>query len=56
MNFWKIKLYVNKIDGIYLSLHGAMGSSKELTQRVNFRKWKIFGKNIPIVISLDPWF
>ncbi len=51
----KIKLYVNKIDGIYLSLHGAMGSSKELDPEglILEEVRKIFGKNIPIVISLD---
>ena len=51
----KIKLHVNKIDGIYLSLHGAMGSSKELDPEglILEEVRKIFGKNIPIVISLD---
>ena len=51
----KIKLHVNNIDGIYLSLHGAMGSSKELDPEglILEEVRKIFGKNIPIVISLD---
>ena len=51
----KIKIYENKIDGIYLSLHGAMGSSEELDPEglILEEVRKIFGEKIPIVISLD---
>ena len=50
-----IKIYKNEIDGIYLSLHGAMGSSKELDPEglILEEVKKIFGKKIPVVISLD---
>ena len=51
----KIKTYEKKIDGIYLSLHGAMGSSEELDPEglILEEVRKIFGEKIPVVISLD---
>jgi len=51
----KIKIYKDKVDGIYLSLHGAMASSEELDPEglILEEVRKIFGKKIPIVISLD---
>ena len=51
----KIKIYENKINGIYLSLHGAMCSSEELDPEglILEEVRKIFGEKIPIVISLD---
>ena len=50
-----LKNYKGEVDGIYLSLHGAMSSSKEhdpeglILEQVK----EIFGNEIPIVISLD---
>ena len=50
-----LEIYKGKVDGIYLSLHGAMSSSEEFDpEGLILEKVKeIFGNQIPIVISLD---
>ena len=53
--FASIEEHKNEIDGIYLSLHGAMSTSQELDPEgfILEEVKKIIGDNIPMVISLD---
>ena len=50
-----IKIHKENIDGIYLSLHGAMqGVSENDPEGWILKKTReIFGKSIPIVFSMD---
>ena len=47
--------YIDKIDGIYLSLHGAMQSIDENDPEgwIIKKTRKFFGRNIPIIFSMD---
>ena len=53
--FHSIKKYAGKIDGVYLSLHGSMGTTEELDPEgfILEETRKILGESVPIVISLD---
>ena len=50
-----IKKYSDNVDGAYISLHGAMGTTEELDPEGYLLEEvrKILGNKIPIVISLD---
>ncbi|MQG88248.1 MAG: M81 family metallopeptidase [SAR202 cluster bacterium] len=50
-----LKDHVGKIDGVYFSMHGAMGTTKELDPEGYLLEEarKIIGEEVPIVISMD---
>ncbi|MEC7881018.1 MAG: M81 family metallopeptidase, partial [Chloroflexota bacterium] len=53
--FDSVKRFANQLDGIYLSLHGAMSTQEELDPEgyILCEIRKIVGEEIPITISLD---
>ena len=53
--FQSIKKHAGKIDGVYLSLHGSMGTTEELDPEgyILEETRRILGNSVPIVISLD---